>query len=176
MRKLPWNPHPFPQIVTILRDSPKQIEENQNQRQSQIIAGERLPSWSLSLITKTILIIFTTENDFPNLFLCLLIAFNDLESENKNFPEKHYAGARANIKQKPCGASLKSSRQWQIIEVRNAIHGRMNQFLVCLFHFLLFSFTNFLNIIGICHGGLKANKWILKFRVIKTNLPDYWYV
>ena len=45
--------------------SPKQMDENQ--KQSQIIIGERLPSQRLSLITKIILIIFTTANDSPNL-------------------------------------------------------------------------------------------------------------
>ena len=35
--------------------------------QSQITTGERLPSWSLSLITKIILILFTTANDSPNI-------------------------------------------------------------------------------------------------------------
>ena len=44
--------------------SPKQNEENQ--RQNQIIAGERLPTWSLSLITKIILIIYTTANSSSN--------------------------------------------------------------------------------------------------------------
>ena len=43
-----------------------QIEENQ--KQSQIIPGERLPSLSLSLIKKIILIIFTVNDS-------LLIAF-----------------------------------------------------------------------------------------------------
>ena len=34
------------------------------------------------------------------------MAFSDLEErKNKNFPEKQYAGARANITQKPYGAS-----------------------------------------------------------------------
>ena len=60
-----------------------------NQRQSQIIAGERLPSWSLNLITKIILIIFTTENDSPNLARGLLMAFGDLEKR------KHKIFARA---------------------------------------------------------------------------------
>ena len=50
--------------------SPKQNEENQ--RQNQIIAGERLPTWSLSLITKIILIIYTTANSSSN---TSLIAF-----------------------------------------------------------------------------------------------------
>ena len=52
---------------------PKQIEENQ--RQSQIIDGKRLPSWSLSLITKIILVIFTTVNDSPNPAHCLTVSF-----------------------------------------------------------------------------------------------------
>ena len=35
-----------------------------------------------------------------------LMAFSDLEErKHKNFPEKQYAGARANIAQKPYGAS-----------------------------------------------------------------------
>ena len=34
------------------------------------------------------------------------MAFSDLEErKHKNFPEKQYAGARANIAQKPYGAS-----------------------------------------------------------------------
>ena len=37
-----------------------------NQRQSQIIDGERLPSWSLSLLMKIISVIFTTAGDSPN--------------------------------------------------------------------------------------------------------------
>ena len=40
---------------------------DENQKQSQIIIGKRLPSQRLSLITKIILIIFTTANDSPNL-------------------------------------------------------------------------------------------------------------
>ena len=52
----------FSHIVKILGNSPKQTEENQ----SQIITGERLSSWNLSLIAKIILIIFTTANDSPN--------------------------------------------------------------------------------------------------------------
>ena len=54
---------------------PKQIEGNQ--RQSQIIDGKRLPSWSLSLVTKINLIIFTTANicDSPNLVHCLTVSF-----------------------------------------------------------------------------------------------------
>ena len=47
--------------------------------QSQIIAGERLPLWSLGLIRKIILVIFTTASDSPNLAHCLLMAFSDLE-------------------------------------------------------------------------------------------------
>ena len=75
--------------------SPKQIEENQ--RQIQIIDGKRLPSWSLSLITKIILIIFTRANDSPNLAHCLLMAFSDLEKQKRKFLlEKQYAGASAN--------------------------------------------------------------------------------
>ena len=42
------------------------------------------------------------------------MAFDDLEKrENKNFLQKHYAGARANIEQKPYGASLRRTmRTW----------------------------------------------------------------
>ena len=60
-----------------LEISPKQIEENQ--RQSQIITGERLPPWSHSWTTKIILLIFTTENDSSNLAHRLFIAFSNLE-------------------------------------------------------------------------------------------------
>ena len=36
------------------------------------------------------------------------MAFSDLEKwKHKNFPEKHYAGVRANIEQKPYGATWK---------------------------------------------------------------------
>ena len=50
---------------------------------------------------------FTTVNDSPNLTHCLLMAFSDLEKrKHRNFLEKHYAGARANIEQKPYEASL----------------------------------------------------------------------
>ena len=58
--------------------SPKQIEENQ----SKIIVDERLPSCSLSLITKIVLIIFTTANDVLNLSHCLLMFLVTLKSEN----------------------------------------------------------------------------------------------
>ena len=58
--------------------SPKQIEENQRK----IIADERLPSCSLSLITKIVLIIFTTANDVSNLSHCLLMFLVTLKSEN----------------------------------------------------------------------------------------------
>ena len=81
-----------------------QIEENQ--RQKQIITGEYLPLCSLSLIKKIILIILTTANNSLNLAHCLLMAFCDLEKQkNKNFLEKHFTGARANIEQNPFGAS-----------------------------------------------------------------------
>ena len=56
------------------------IEENQ--RQSQIITGERLPSWSLSLITKINLIIFTTANDSPDLAHRHLMMSSDLGKRN----------------------------------------------------------------------------------------------
>ena len=40
---------------------------------------------------KTILDIFTTENNSPNLAHCLLMAFSDLEKQkHKNFLEKHF--------------------------------------------------------------------------------------
>ena len=78
--------------------------------QSQIITGERLSSWNLNLITKIILIIFTTVNNGPNLAHCFLIAYSDLEKrKHKNLLE-HYAGARANIEQKPYRAS--STCRW----------------------------------------------------------------
>ena len=84
--------------------SPKQIEEKQ--RQSQIITGERLPSWSLNLVMKFILMIFTTENDSPNLAHRFLMAFSYLEKKKtKHFQEKHYSCARANTEQKPHRAS-----------------------------------------------------------------------
>ena len=36
------------------------------------------------------------------------MALSDLEKQKcKNFPEKHNADVHANIKQKPCGASLR---------------------------------------------------------------------
>ena len=81
-----------------------QIEENQ--RQKQIITGEYLPLCSLSLIKKIILIILTTDNNSLNLAHCLLMAFSNLEKQkNKNYLEKHFTGARANIEQNPYGAS-----------------------------------------------------------------------
>ena len=42
------------------------------------------------------------------------MAFDDLEKrEHKSFLQKHYAGARANIEQKPYGASLRRTmREW----------------------------------------------------------------
>ena len=43
---------------------------------------KRLPLWSLSLITKIILIISTTANDTLNPAHCLLMAFNDLDKAN----------------------------------------------------------------------------------------------
>ena len=53
---------------------------------------------------KIILIIFITVNDSLNL---TLMAFSHLEKrKHKNFLEKHNAGARANIEQKPYEASL----------------------------------------------------------------------
>ena len=84
-----------------------QIEENQ--RQNQIITGEHLPLCSLSLIKKIILIILTTANNSLNLAHCLLMAFSDLEKQkNKNFLEKHFIGAHANIEQNPYGGEFNS--------------------------------------------------------------------
>ena len=88
--------------------SRKKIEINQ--RQSQIITGGGLHSWSPGLVTKIILIIFTTVNDSPNLADPLLIAFSDLEKQKqKFFFEKHCAGAHANIEKIPHRASLNHS-------------------------------------------------------------------
>ena len=84
--------------------SPKQIDENQ--KQSQIIIGERLPSQRLSLITKIILIIFTTANDSPKLAHRSFDGFKWPERAETSFLEKHHAGARANIEQKPYEAFL----------------------------------------------------------------------
>ena len=79
----------------------------ENQEQSQIIAGECLPSRSLSLITKIVLTISATTNDSPNLAYHFLTAFNDLKSENiKSSLGKRHAGACTNIEQKPSGATL----------------------------------------------------------------------
>ena len=73
-------------------------------RQSQIITGERLPSWSI----KIILIIFTTANDSPNLVHRPFDGFIDLvKRKHENFTEKQYAGARTNIGQRPYGAFLR---------------------------------------------------------------------
>ena len=72
----------FSQIVKTFEDSTEKIEENQ--RQSQVITGERLPLWSLSLITIIILIIFTTANNSPNLAHCLLTVLVTLERGNIN--------------------------------------------------------------------------------------------
>ena len=53
-------------------------------------------------------VIFTIANDSLNLAHRPLMAFSDLEKwKHKNFPEKHYAGVRANIEQKPYGATWK---------------------------------------------------------------------
>ena len=81
--------------MKILREiSPRQIEEKSKANQN--IADEGPSSWSVRLITKIILIIFTTANDSSNLAHCLLIAFSDLaKRKHKNFSGKHYAGARA---------------------------------------------------------------------------------
>ena len=49
--------------------SPKKIEKNQ--RQSQIIAGEHLPSWSLSLVTKSFSFYLLQQT----IFLTLLLTF-----------------------------------------------------------------------------------------------------
>ena len=59
------------------------------------------------MITNIILIIFARANASPNFAHCLLMTLSDLEKrKHKNFLEKHYAGARAIIKQKLYGASL----------------------------------------------------------------------
>ena len=50
--------------------------------------GERLPSWSLSLLMKIISMIFTTASDSPNFAHSLLVAFSDLEKrKHKHFLE-----------------------------------------------------------------------------------------
>ena len=66
-----------------------------------IITGKHFLSWSLSLTTKIILIIFTTANDSLNLAHRPFDASNLEKREHKNFPEKQYAGTRANFQQKP---------------------------------------------------------------------------
>ena len=66
-----------------------------------IITGKRFLSWSLSLTTKIILIIFTTANDSLNLAHRPFDASNPEKREHKNFLEKQYAGTRANFQQKP---------------------------------------------------------------------------
>ena len=84
--------------------------------QSRIIIGEHLPSWSLSFITKIILIIFTAANDSANLAHRLLMAFSDLEKQNhKTFLQKQYDGVRANIELKPYRASLSAILQFHRI-------------------------------------------------------------
>ena len=81
--------------------------------QSRIIAGERLPSWSLSFIRKIILIIFAAANDCPSLAHRLLMAFNAIEKKNhKTFLPKQYDGVRANIEQKPHRVSLSAILQF----------------------------------------------------------------
>ena len=92
----------FWKTVKILRDF---AEENwRKSKEKLIIAGECLPSENLSLVTKIILITFTTANDSPNLVHFLLMAFRDLEKQkHDNFLEKHYAG------KKPYGASSTAS-------------------------------------------------------------------
>ena len=93
--------------------------------QSRIIAGERLPSWSLSFIRKIILIIFTAANDCPSLAHRLLMAFNDIEKQNhKTFLQKQYDGVRANIEQKPqsllkCNSAILSHYLPLIVISRN---------------------------------------------------------
>ena len=69
----------FHELWNFWEISPKKIEKNQ--RQSQIIAGEHLPSWSLSLVTKIIFFLFTTSNYIPNLAPHLSMAFNELEKQ-----------------------------------------------------------------------------------------------
>ena len=92
----------FWKTVKILRDF---TEENwRKSKEKLIIAGECLPSENLSLVTKIILITFTTANDSPNLVHFLLMAFRDLEKQKyDNLLEKHYAG------KKPSGASSTAS-------------------------------------------------------------------
>ena len=64
----------------------KKIED-----QAKLLLASVFPSWSLSLMMKTILDIFTTENNSPNLAHCLLMAFSDLEKQkHKNFLEKQF--------------------------------------------------------------------------------------
>ena len=54
------------------------------------------------MVTKIVLITLTTGNDSTNHAQCLLMAFCDLEKrKHKYFLEKHNAGGRANIEQKP---------------------------------------------------------------------------
>ena len=61
---------------------------------------------ALALMTKIILLIFTTANDSPHLSYQLLMTFSGLEKpKDQNFLEEHDSGARAKIEQKPLGAS-----------------------------------------------------------------------
>ena len=112
--KQPWKPlffqllndwqETFHKLWNFCEISLKQIEENH--RESHIVTGERLPSWSLNLITNIILLIFTTANNTPHLASHLLMTFSDLEKpKDQNFLEKHDTSARAKIEQKPHGAS-----------------------------------------------------------------------
>ena len=111
-----WSAGQFSQIVKTFEDFTEKIEENQ--RQSQVITGERLPLWSLSLITIIILIIFTTANNSPNLAHCFLTVFSDLRKrKHKHFLEKHYASACANVEQKPFRASLNTLYQNTFLNV-----------------------------------------------------------
>ena len=69
---------------------------------------------------KIIFLIFTTANDSLNLAHHLLMAFNDLESENiKNFLEKQYTGVHANIEQKPYGATLDTTQAITVYKLTN---------------------------------------------------------
>ena len=54
--------------------------------------------------TRVILVIFTAETIVRTLLIAFWWLLMTLKSENRNFLEKHYAGARANIEQEPHGA------------------------------------------------------------------------
>ena len=74
-------------------------------RSWRIITGERLPSWSLSFITKIILIKFATANDCPNLAHRLLMAFSDLERQNhKSFLQNNTMACAPTLSKNPKGS------------------------------------------------------------------------